>query len=142
MQFLFYYIVSQGRGSIEKIGIHSHSFNDCIIKCSQTQELKFVGESENWSAEVTVTQTDGDEEYEIQINYKGNDIESVKTFNYFVETSTNGGLNFGANNVSLNDKGKYQNKNLGSNSPSTKQEEKLVLIVEWNGITESFVLEN
>ena len=60
----------------------------------------------------------------------------------FVETSTNGVLNFGANNVSLNEKGKYQNKSLSSNSPSTKQEEELVLKIEWNGMTESFVLEN
>ena len=102
----------------------------------------FVGESENWSAEVTVAQTDGDEQYEIAINYKGNNLESVKTFDYFVETSTNGALNFGASNVSLNEKGKYQNKSLSSNSPSTKQEEKLVLHVEWNGITESFILGN
>jgi hypothetical protein len=113
-----------------------------LLSAFQTQELIFVGKSENWSAEVTVAQTDGDEQYEIQINYNGNDIESVKTFDYFVATSTNGVLNFGANNVSLNEKGMYQNKSLSSNSPSTKQEEKLVLKVEWNGITESFVLGN
>ena len=113
-----------------------------LLSACQTHELIFVGESENWSAEVTVAQTSGDEQYEIQINYKGNDIESVKTFDYFVETSTNGVLNYGANNVSLNEKGMYQHKSLSSNSPSTKQDEELVLKVEWNGITESFVLGN
>ena len=113
-----------------------------LLSACQTSDLIFVGESENWSAAVTVAQTDGDEQYEIEIIYKGNDIENVKTFDYFVATSTNGVLNFGASNVSLDDKGKYQNKSLSSNSPSTKQEEKLVLKVEWNGITESFVLGN
>ena len=113
-----------------------------LLSTCQNQDLKFVGESENWSAEVTVTQTDGDEQYKIQISYKGNELESIKTFDYFVETTTNGVLNFGANNVSLNENGMYHNKSLSSNSPSTKQEEKLVLKVEWNGLTESFVLGN
>ncbi|WP_399631952.1 hypothetical protein [Sporosarcina sp. SG10008] len=108
----------------------------------QTKELTFIGEGENWWAEVTVAQTDGDEQYEIQIFYKGNELESVKTFDYFVETSTDGVLNFGTNNVSLNEKGKFQHKSLSSNSPSTKQEEKLVLKVVWNGITEKIFLEN
>ena len=54
-----------------------------LLSACQTQELTFVGESENWSAEVTVAQTDGDEHYEIEINYKGNELESVKTFDYF-----------------------------------------------------------
>ena len=113
-----------------------------LLSACQTHELIFVGESENWSAEVTVAQTSGDEQYEIQINYKGNDIESVKIFDYFVETSSNGVLNFGGYNVSLNEKGMYQNKSLSSNRPSTKRKEELVLKVKWNGITEIFVLGN
>jgi len=113
-----------------------------LLSACQTHELIFVGESENWAAEVTVTQNRGDEQYEIQINYNGNEIENVNTFDYFVETSTNGVLNYGANNVSLDEKGKYQHNSLSSNSPSTKQEEELVLKVEWNGISETFILEN
>ena len=38
-----------------------------LLSACQTQELTFVGESENWSAEVTVAQTDGDEHYEIRL---------------------------------------------------------------------------
>jgi len=113
-----------------------------LLSACQTHELIFIGESENWSAELTVAQNGGDEQYEIQINYNGNEIENVSTFNYFVETSANGVLNYRANYVSLDEKGKYHHNSLSSNSPSTKQEEELVLKVEWNGMTESFVLEN
>ncbi|WP_156424445.1 hypothetical protein [Bacillus sp. FJAT-27445] len=48
-----------------------------LLSPCQTNEnaLTFVGESENWLAEVTVHQTNGEETYQIQLDKKGNNIE-------------------------------------------------------------------
>jgi hypothetical protein len=113
-----------------------------LLLTSCLKELIFVGEGEKWTAEVTVSQTDGDETYQIQLTYKGDDYEEVGTFSYYVESSNNGVVDFGSNEATLNEKGIYQTRTYGSNSPSTSRDAELVLKVEWEGKNESIILKN
>lgn len=103
-------------------------------------DLTFVGEGENWLAEVTVHQMNGEEKYQIQLINKGFHLEEIDTFRYFVESKNNGVVDFGGNDVTLNQEGVYHNKLLGSNSPSTSTEDELVIKIEWNNTSESFDL--
>ncbi|ETT82194.1 hypothetical protein MKZ08_06995 [Viridibacillus sp. FSL R5-0477] len=102
----------------------------------------FVGEGENWSSKVTVNQTDGDETYHIQINYKGHSIQDIEAFSYDVETKNNGEFDFSQNDAFLNKEGIYKKKLSVSNSPSTTVKDELVIKVLWNGNSEDFTLIN
>ncbi|SDN71794.1 hypothetical protein [Bacillus sp. OK048] len=113
-----------------------------LLSACQTNknDLTFAGESENWVAEVTVHQTNGEETYQIQLNNKGNNIEEIDTFRFYVESKNIGVVDFGANDATLNQEGVYHNKPLSVNSPSTDAEDELVIKVEWNDTSESFDL--
>jgi len=113
-----------------------------LVSACQSKELLFVGEGEQWSAKVIVSQTDGDETYAIQLGYKGVDVKAIETFSYDIESSPNGVLEYGANEVFLNENGIYKGKMLSSNSPSMTNDDELVLLVEWNGESERFVMES
>lgn len=130
--------------SIKKISIPILFFVFILLFAYQGNEndLMFVGEGENWFSEVTVKQTDGDENYQIQINYKGNSIQEIDNFNYYVEAKNKGVIDFGGNSASLNKEGIYQSDLLVSNSPSTSVKDELVIDIEWNGNSESFNLIN
>lgn len=130
--------------SVEKLTLVTMFWVILLLFACQANEndLMFVGEGENWSSKVTVNQTDGDETYLIQINYKGHSIQDIETFSYYVETKNSGEIDFGGNNTSLNKKGIYQKKLPISNSPSTSVKDELVIKVEWNGNSEDFTLIN
>ncbi|TQR15411.1 hypothetical protein [Psychrobacillus vulpis] len=114
-----------------------------LFSCQANEnDLMFVGEGENWSSKVTVNQTNGDETYQIQINYKGYSIQKIDTFSYYVEAKNNGVVDFGGNKAFLNKEGIYQSDLPISNSPSTSVKDELVIKVEWNGKSESFTLIN
>jgi hypothetical protein len=105
-------------------------------------DITFVGEGENWLAEVTVLQMNGEENYQIRLEYKRINSEEIDTFRYYVESKNNGVVDFGANNATLNQEGLYHRKSLSSNSPSTSANDELVIKVEWNDTSESFELRN
>ncbi len=105
-----------------------------VLTACQSKELIFVGEGEQWSAE--------DETYAIQLNYKGDNLKAVETFSYSVEPSNNDVLEYGAKEVSLNEKGVYKSKILSSNSPSTSVGDELILEVKWNGESEKLILKS
>ncbi len=113
-----------------------------LLFACQSKELEFIGEGERWSAKVIVRQTDGDETYTIEISYKGKGSKAIETFSYAIESSHNGVLEYGVREASLNEQGIYKGEMLSSNSPSTSNEDELVLEVEWNGESEIFVLRN
>ncbi|KOS66333.1 hypothetical protein AEA09_16405 [Lysinibacillus contaminans] len=113
-----------------------------LLFACQANDLMFVGEGENWSSKVTVNQIDGYETYQMQINYKGQSIQDIEAFSYYVETKNSGVIGFSANNVSLNKEGIYQKDLPISNSPSTSGKDELVIKVEWNGNSEDFTLIN
>lgn len=134
----------EGGISIKKLTLATIFFVILLLFACQANEndLMFVGEGENWSSEVIVNQTDGDETYKIQINYKGHSIQDIETFSYYVEAKNNGVLDFSENNASLNKEGIYQKDLPISNSPSTSVKDELVIKVEWNGNSEDFSLIN
>lgn len=113
-----------------------------LLSACQTNknDLAFVGESENWLAEVTVHQTNGEETYQIQLNNKGKNIEEIETFHFCVESKKIGVVDFGVNDATLNQEGVYHKKSLSVNSPSTNAEDELVIKVEWKDTSESFDL--
>lgn len=113
-----------------------------LLSACQSKELEFIGEGEQWSAKAVVNQTDGNETYTIEINYKGKDVKAIETFSYAIESSHNGVLEYEVREASLNEQGVYKGEMLSSNSSSTTSEDELVLEVEWNGEREAFILRN
>ena len=101
-----------------------------LLSACQSQELTFIGESEQWSAQVVVSQTDAGETYTTEMSYKGDDMKAIETFSYYVESGHNGVLDYGVNEVSLNEKGIYKGEMLSSNSPSTTSDDELTLEVQ------------
>lgn len=108
---------------------------------AKTKDLTFAGAGNQWSAVLTVNQNAGEEKYQIQLSYKGDTREEIIDFSYDVVVNDYG-MGFGANDATLNKENKYQNKTLGSNSPSTSKEDEPVIKVEWNNKSESFILLN
>ena len=107
---------------------------------SNDNDFTFDGESENWSAKVTVNQSNGEEKYQLQLNYKGDNIGEIDTFHYQVKSRNNRSINIGAENATLNEEGSYFNKSLASNSPTTNAEDELVIKIDWNDNSDSFLL--
>ncbi len=105
-------------------------------------DLVFIGEGEYWSSNVTVYQSNEDETYQIEVNYKESNLQDIKNFNYYVKTKNNGVIDFEGNDASLNKKGKYQKKLPISNSLATSEKDELVITVEWNGGSEDILLTN
>src|SRR5690606_9623984 len=100
------------------------------------------GEDKNWSSKVTVKKNNGEERYQIQINYIGHNIREIEIFSYYVETKNTRTISFGGDHVTLNKEGIYQKDLLISNSPSTTEKDELVINIEWNGSNEGFILIN
>ena len=109
---------------------------------SNDNSFTFSGKNETWSAKVTVNQSGGEENYQLQLNYKGNNLEEIDTFYYKVESKNNGNIDFAAHNATLNKDGIYFNKLLGSNSPTTSKDDELVIKLQWNDSSDSFTLIN
>ncbi|MDI2589161.1 hypothetical protein OR571_19175 [Psychrobacillus sp. NEAU-3TGS] len=107
---------------------------------AKENDLIFSGEGENWSSKVTVSQTDGDESYKFQINYKEYSKQDIPNFSYNVEAKNGGVIDFSENNVSLDNEGLYQSDFPISNSASTSIKDELVIKVEWDGKSEEFTL--
>lgn len=113
-----------------------------LFACQVNQDdLIFRGEGEKWSAELTVKQHDGEENYQLKMNYKGNNIEDVETFRYTIE-SQNGVVNYSQHSAKLNMEGIFEKKLLSENSTSISEKDELVIKVEWNDSSETFSLVN
>ncbi|WP_336045898.1 hypothetical protein [Solibacillus ferritrahens] len=114
-----------------------------LSACQANEEdLVFVGEGEYWSSNVTVYQSNGDETYQIEINYKESNLQDIKNFNYYVKGKNNNVIDFEEDDASLNKQGNYQKKLPISNSPATSEKDELLITVEWNGSSEDFTLTN
>lgn len=134
----------EGVNSIKKLSLPIIFCVILLLVACQADEndLIFVGESENWSAKVIATQMNGEEKYQIQLNYKGHNIQEIENFSYFVETKNNGVINFEVKNASFSQEGIHQKDLLISNSLSSSAEDELVIKVEWSENSESFNLIN
>ncbi|MEH7237999.1 hypothetical protein [Bacillus sp. JJ1562] len=103
--------------------------------------LTFIGEGNDWSAELTVNQDEGKETYQIELNYKGDNLEEFETFHYNIK-SRNGVIDYNQRNAEFNEEGIFKNNLLSENSLSTQAEDELVIEMEWDDKSESFNLRN
>ncbi|MDW0117269.1 hypothetical protein QTL97_10010 [Sporosarcina thermotolerans] len=109
---------------------------------ANNKELSFIGEVKNWFAIVTVNQSNGNEIYQIQIEYKGDNLQDIKTFGFYVKSKNNGVISFGGDDLTLNKEGVFFSDLPISNSPSTNKNDKLEMKIDWNGSSEEFTLLN
>lgn len=137
-------LIDLGEITVRKLALAPTFFLILLLFACQAnkKDFLFVGEGENWSSEVTVNQSKGDETYQIQIDYKEYSKQNTESFSYKVETKNSEGINFSESNASLNKEGIYQKDLLVSNSPSISVKDELVIKVEWNGNSEDFTLIN
>lgn len=85
-------------------------------------ELKYIGEETNWSAEITLLQTQGKEEVSIVLKYLGTeDLSSIGQFNYDVEGPKSGF----SGTAQLNKVGVYVGSGGGLNKGTTSSDSEL-----------------
>lgn len=109
-----------------------------VVACKEEdQEILFKGSGEYWEAELVVSVINGSEKKRIELRYDGLNINSVKSFDYFVENNKSE-VSYGAENVNLDKDGFYSNNALSSDSPSTKTEDTFNITIIWNDQSESF----
>lgn len=109
-----------------------------LMTACGTKTINFSGESDHWSANLRVTQTDKRQEEDFNLHYLGNDIESVGEFSYVVESVGN----FSGNGEILNENGTMTSGGACEGCAFTSENTEVIVIVEWNDQTETFQLEN
>lgn len=110
-----------------------------LISACGYKAFTFSGESDNWTAELKVNQTEDEyEEQELKLQYKGNDVGSVGEIEYNVETNAGG---FSGSGLSLEENGTLKASAEGNptNAKIIKESEVAVTIVS-NGQTETIIL--
>ncbi|WP_342543684.1 hypothetical protein MHH33_09330 [Paenisporosarcina sp. FSL H8-0542] len=110
-----------------------------LLSACGYKTFAFSGESDNWMAELKVTQTEDEyEEQELKIQYKGNDVDSVGEIKYIVETNAGG---FSGSGLSLEKNGTLKASAEG-NPTNAKiiEESEVIVTIEWNSHTETIIL--
>ncbi len=111
-----------------------------LVACqADKNDLVFNGTSKNWSAQLTVSVLNGSETNKLELTYKGNDLDTIGAFNYYVENADRG-TNFGGNNVNLNKNGIFTNDDMSSNSHTTTNTDTYIIFIDWNGNSEEIVI--
>lgn len=110
-----------------------------LSACSNSKTLNFSGGTENWSAELTVTQTKDDyENQEFKLNYKGKDPNSVGEITYKVDTNAG---SFGKSGVKLDENGiLIGTEEANPTNAKIIEESEVEVTVEWNDNTEIITL--
>ncbi|MGW9103930.1 hypothetical protein ACWGPK_32390 [Priestia megaterium] len=102
--------------------------------------LDFSGENKNWSANITLYSAKSDKETAlINLNYLGNQIESIGDFGISLENSNNKN-GIGIRDVRLDKEGKFKEKIEVDTDKKMNTSDPLVLTVEWNDKSEDIVL--
>ena len=110
-----------------------------LLSACSSKTFTFSGETDNWSAELKVTQTNDDyETQEFILRFKGKDINSVGEITYNIDTNAGG---FGYSDVKLNKNGFLTARDEGNPTNAKVIENSEVKVtVEWNGKTETILL--
>jgi hypothetical protein len=111
-----------------------------LSACS-SNTFTFNGETNNWYAVLKVTQqSNGYEEQEFELGYKGDDVRTVGEVNFEVDTNAGG---FSGSGYTLNENG-VLNSGDEANPTNAKitESSKVEVIVEWNGNAETILLTN
>lgn len=110
-----------------------------LLTACSSKSFTFIGETENWSAELKVTQTSNDyETQDFKLQFKGEDINSVGEIAFNIDTNSGG---FGYRDVKLNKNGFLTGRNEANltNAKVIENSEVKVTVV-WNGKTETILL--
>ncbi|WP_053218296.1 hypothetical protein [Virgibacillus senegalensis] len=108
-----------------------------LTSCN-TNTFTYSGESENWSADLRVTQTSDDyQTQDFRLVYKGSDVDAVGEVSYLVESMGS----FGRSGVLLEENGTLTDSDEANptNAKVTEYTE-VEVTVEWNDNVETFVL--
>ncbi|EPD53259.1 hypothetical protein HMPREF1210_00990 [Paenisporosarcina sp. HGH0030] len=110
-----------------------------LLSACGYKTFDFSGESDNWTGELKVTQTEDEwEEQELKLQYKGNDVNSVGEIEYNVETNAGG---FGGSGLTLEENGTFKaSKEANPTNAKIIEEAEVVVTIEWNGHTETIIL--
>ena len=110
-----------------------------FLSACSSKTITFSGESDNWSAELKVTQNNDDyETQEFKLQFNGKDINSVGEITYNIDTNAGG---FGESGVKLNKSGLLTGKD-EANPTNAKviDNSEVKAKVEWNDNTETILL--
>lgn len=110
-----------------------------LLSACSSKTFTFAGETDNWSAELKVTQNNDDyETQEFKLQFKGKDINSVGEITYNIDTNAGG---IGYSGVKLNKDGFLTGRDEANptNAKVTENSE-VKVTVEWNGKTETILL--
>ncbi|GKV57559.1 hypothetical protein NCCP2222_35060 [Sporosarcina sp. NCCP-2222] len=109
-------------------------------------EYKFSGENDHWEAEIFFKGTEdqysrGDANYDFTVTYKGlsQELASTDEITYSFETESE---NFSATKKFSNPPTDVSFTSKGNSSGTVSADEQITVNVKWNGIEESFELEN
>nr|WP_246869518.1 hypothetical protein [Priestia megaterium] len=110
-----------------------------LLSACSSKNFTFSGETDNWSAELKVTQTNDEyETQEFKLQFKGKDINSVGEITYNIDTNAGG---FGKSGVKLNKNGFLIDRDEANPTNAKVIEDSEVKVkVEWNGKTETILL--
>ncbi|KRE07809.1 hypothetical protein [Priestia megaterium] len=104
--------------------------------------LDFSGKNKNWSANITLYPAKNNKETAlINLNYLGNQTESVGDFGISLENSNNKN-GIGIRDVRLNKEGKFKEKIEVDTDKKINTSDSLVLTIEWNDKSENVVLKS
>jgi hypothetical protein len=110
-----------------------------LLSACSSKTFTFSGETDHWSAELKVTQTNDDyETQEFKLQFKGKDINSVGEITFNIDTNAGG---FGYSGVKLNKDGFLTGRDEANptNAKVTENSE-VKVTVEWYGKTETILL--
>ncbi|WP_047984369.1 hypothetical protein [Ornithinibacillus californiensis] len=112
-----------------------------LLSACSSNTFTFSGETDNWSAELEVTQHSNDfEDQDFKLQYKGQDVSSVGEITFTVDTNAGG---FSRSGDTLNENGFIQtSKQANPTNAKIIENAEIEVTVEWNGSKESFILVN
>lgn len=118
-----------------------------LVSCN-SKTLTFKGESNNWSGVIKLEDLTKNEqnntyhndyEGDLTLKYKGKNFDSIEDLKYRIVLIKNKDY-INAEDVQLNDKGKLIGRVSCSDCEFSKGDSEIEIIVQWNGKSESFIL--
>ncbi|MRH41475.1 hypothetical protein GH741_02160 [Aquibacillus halophilus] len=108
-----------------------------LTGCQLSETLSFVGESQSWSAQVILHQASGKESEDVVLKYKGDNLEDVGIFKYYIDGPQWG---TGLDGVELNEAGVFKEVGASINEKKTPENAELAIKIEWNNKSETILL--
>lgn len=112
-----------------------------FLSACNSKSFTFTGESENWSAELKVSQSeDGYENQKLKVQYNGEDVRSVGEISYKVETNAGA---FEQTDAVLNDNGIFMvDESANPTNAKITEGSEVKITLEWDDNVEIITLVN